>query len=148
MTYYAYRHMVSFEETNLVGNVYFANYVLWQGKCREQFIADHAPEVLDDLRSGLALATVRCSCDYFIELYAFDRVEIRMRLEAASQNRIGMNFEYWRLGEDGEALAARGYQQVACMRRQDGQMAPTPIPGPLREALRAYQADELSQSAM
>ena len=29
--YYEHRHVVSFEETNLVGNVYYVNYVRWQG---------------------------------------------------------------------------------------------------------------------
>ena len=32
--YYEYRHIVSFEETNLVGNVYYVNYLRWQGRCR------------------------------------------------------------------------------------------------------------------
>ena len=32
--YYEYRHVVGFEETNLVGNVYYVNYVRWQGRCR------------------------------------------------------------------------------------------------------------------
>jgi len=138
MRYYAYRHWVSFEETNLVGNVYFANYLLWQGKCRERFIADNAPEVLQDLREGLAIATVRCSCDYFTELFAFDEVEIRMRLQEAGQNQIAMEFEYWRIGEAGETLVARGAQQVACMRRNGEQMEPTPIPSALRDALAEY----------
>ena len=31
----------TFDETNLVGNVYFAHYLHWQGHCRESFLADH-----------------------------------------------------------------------------------------------------------
>ena len=27
-------HVVTFEETNLVGNVYYTNYFSWQGRCR------------------------------------------------------------------------------------------------------------------
>ena len=48
--YYEYRHVVGFEETNLVGNVYYVNYVRWQGRCREMFLLEHAPSVLDELR--------------------------------------------------------------------------------------------------
>ena len=40
---YEYRLVVGFEETNLVGNVYFVNHLRWQGKCREMFLRDHAP---------------------------------------------------------------------------------------------------------
>lgn len=78
MKAYEYQHTVSFEETNLVGNVYCANYLLWQGRCREMFLRDHAPEILQDLMQGLALVTVRVSCDYLSELFAFDEVILRM----------------------------------------------------------------------
>jgi enediyne core biosynthesis thioesterase len=139
MKAYEYRHRVGFEETNLVGNVYYVNHLRWQGRCREMFLFDHAPEVLTDLSQGLALATVRCSCDYLAELEAFDELVIRMRLGGLAQNRITLLFEYWRLHGDREELVARGEQQVACMRREGVRTVPTPIPPQLREALRAYE---------
>lgn len=135
---YEYRHVVGFEETNVVGNVYYANHVRWQGRCRELFLHEHAPAVLDDLAHGLALVTLRVSCEYFAELLAFDEVTIRMRLGEASQNRLAMHFEYWRRNGDSEVLVARGEQDVACMRRGDRGLVPAPVPAPLREALRAY----------
>ncbi len=142
MRAYELRHRVCFEETNLVGNVYYVNHLKWQGRCREMFLHDNVPEILDDLKQGLALATVRCSCDYFIELEAFDEILIRMRLGEVVQNRITLRFEYFRIsrGDGGEIeeLIARGEQQVACMRRQGHETVPTPIPPALREALRPY----------
>lgn len=139
MRTYEYIHTVSFEETNLVGNVYYANYVRWQGRTREMFLKDHAPEILQDLAQGLALATVRVSCEYFSELFAFDQVAIKMRLEEITQNRITMIFEYWRLNPDGEELVARGEQQTACMNRVGEKLLPTPIPPALKAALQLYQ---------
>jgi enediyne biosynthesis thioesterase len=135
---YEYPHLVGFEETNLVGNVYYVNHLRWQGRCREMFLRDHAPEVLEDLRNGLALATVRCSCDYLVELEAFDSILIRMRLGGTVQNRITLLFEYWRKNADAEELIARGEQVIACMRREGKRAVPTPIPVPLREALKPY----------
>lgn len=139
MRAYEFRHVVGFEETNLVGNVYYSNYVRWQGRCREMFIRDHAPEVLDQLRDGLALVTVRVSCEYMAELVAFDEVVIRMRLGDVSLNRITMLYEYWKVGSPDEELVARGEQQVACMRREGDTMKPTPVPEALRESLRPYE---------
>ena len=138
MRAYEFRHVVGFEETNLVGNVYYANHVRWQGRCREMFLRDHAPEVLDQLRDGLALVTVRVSCDYMAELVAFDEIVIRMRLGDVSLNRVTMLYEYWRQNGSGEELVARGEQQVACMRREGGSLKPTPVPEALRESLRPY----------
>lgn len=134
MNSYEYRHIVSFQETNLVGNVYYTNHLAWQGRCREMFLRDHAPEVIAELSKGLSLATVRCSCEYFAELMAFDEVVVRMRLAELVQNRISLAFEYWR----GRELIARGEQQVACMKRDGDRLVPTPVPAALQAALAAY----------
>ena len=135
---YEYRHIVSFEETNLVGNVYYTNHVKWQGRVREMFLRDHAPDILGELAHGLSLATVRVSCDYISELTAFDEVIIRMRLGELTQSRITLLFEYWRAGKAGEELIARGEQQVACLRREGEKLTPTPVPKSLSEALKPY----------
>jgi len=138
MRAYEYRHVVGFQETNLVGNVYYVNFVGWQGRAREMFLRDHAPDVLQALAKDLAMATVRCSCEYLSELYAFDVVIVRMRLGELTQNRISMLYEYWREKEGGEELVARGEQQVACLLRKNGRLEATPVPESLREALKAY----------
>lgn len=146
MRHYEYSHRVGFEETSLVGNVYYVNHLRWQGRCREMFLLEHAPEVLRQIGDGLALATVRCACDYLAELQAFDEVMVRMRLAAMAQNRITLGFEYWRRSAAGEELVARGEQQIACMRRDPsagGAMVAAPIPAALREALRPYAGPEI-----
>ena len=138
MKAYEYHHIVGFEETNLVGNVYYANYILWQGRCREMFLKDEAPSIINDLSQGLALVTVRVSCDYFSELFAFDQVIIRMGLGEIKQNRITMVFEYWRATDRGEELVAKGEQMAACMRREGEKTVSTPIPNALMVALNQY----------
>ncbi|HEV2448750.1 MAG TPA: acyl-CoA thioesterase [Candidatus Sulfopaludibacter sp.] len=135
MRAYEYRHTVGFEETNLVGNVYYVHHLRWQGRCREMFLRDHAPSVLEELGRGLALVTTNVSCEYLEELAAFEEITIRMTLGAIGQSRVTMNFEYWR----GTSLVARGSQQIACMRREDGAMAPAALPAELRAALEEYQ---------
>jgi enediyne biosynthesis thioesterase len=140
MRYFEYRHLVAFEETNLVGNVYYVNHLRWQGRCREMFLREHAPGIADELQRGLALATTHCSCEYFIELRAFDEVLVRMRLASMTQSRLELDFEYWRAGASGEELIARGKQGIACLRRNGEQTAPIPVPEELREALRPYGA--------
>jgi enediyne biosynthesis thioesterase len=136
--FYEYRHTVGFAETNLVGNVYYTNHLSWQGRCREMFLRDHAPDVIGELSHGLALATVRCACEYLAELAAFDEIIVRMRLADLVQNRITLAFEYWRVKSGQEELVARGEQQVAAMRREGGRLVPTVVPASLKEALAAY----------
>jgi enediyne core biosynthesis thioesterase len=148
---YEHRHVVAFEETNLVGNVYFVNYLRWQGHCRELFLRDRAPEVLDELRQDLLLVTTRCSCEYLVELSAFDEVRVRMRLREMRQNRLALEFDYFRHTAAGDELVARGEQQVACMRRTADGVVPTPVPPPLVRALEPYSpglADVGARTAM
>lgn len=139
MRSFEYRHVVGFEETNLVGNVYYVNHLRWQGRCREMFLREHVPEVLEELTRGLCLVTVRCSCDYLAELAPFDEIAIRMRLGALSQNRVTMLFEYWRIRPPGQELVARGEQQIACMWRTGDRLVPVPVPQRLEEVLRSYE---------
>lgn len=138
--FYEYRHTVGFEDTNVVGNVYYVNHLRWQGRCREMFLRDHAPEVLDAIGDGLYLATVRCGCEYFAELAAFDRIAVRMRLGELRQNRILLRFDYYRERDGGgEELIARGEQEVACMGRRDGELVPVRVPAALLAALEPYR---------
>jgi len=137
--YFEYRHTVGFEETNLVGNVYYTNYLRWQGRCRELFLKERAPEVLADLRDDLKLFTLKVECEFFAELTAFDELSIRMRLSELTQTQIEFSFDYLRVTDDGEQLVARGRQRVACMRGPNTRTVPTRVPPALVRALEPYQ---------
>ncbi|MDQ1739880.1 MAG: enediyne core biosynthesis thioesterase [Pseudonocardiales bacterium] len=136
--YYEYRHLVGFEETNLVGNVYYVNYLRWQGRCREMFLRDRATAVLEDLQNDLKLFTLRCECEFMVEITAFDELSIRMRLEDLTQTQIGFAFDYVRLRDDVEVLVARGRQRIACMRGPNTDTKPTRVPEALRAALAPF----------
>ncbi len=135
MREFDYEHVVCFEETNLVGNVYFVNYLRWQGRCREQFLDRHCPDIVAALVKDLALVTTRCSCEFLDELRAFDRVRVRMTLTRMTQNRLTMGFSYWRLSAPTNALVATGEQQVAFMNRSGGKLVPAPIPESVKDVL-------------
>ena len=139
-SYYELRHTVGFEETNIVGNVYYVNYLRWQGRCREMFLKDRAPAVLADLQADLKLFTLKVECEFFSELTAFDEISVRMRLIERAQTQLEFGFDYVRLGPAGEVLAARGIQRVACMRGPNNRTVPTRVPEALEDALEPYLA--------
>ena len=132
---YEYEHVVTFEETNVVGNVYFSNFVLWQGHCREHFLRDHAPDVLARLRDDLVMVTTKVSCSFYAEVFALERVVVEMTLGACAANRLSMRFRYRR----GNDLVATGEQAVACLRRTaDGGLMPEPVPETLALAASGF----------
>lgn len=125
-------------ETNHAGNVYDVNVLRWQGRCREMFLLEHAPTVLDGLCGGLQLVTVESGCGCIAGIQAFEEISIRMRLEEPTLNGVGLAFDYVRVSEDAEELVAMGWQRIACVRGAGGASAPTRVPEPLRLALEAY----------
>lgn len=133
--YFEWRHVVGFGETNLVGNVYYAHYLNWQGQCRELFLREACPEILDELKSGLKMFTLKVECEYLSEITAFDEITLRLGLEERTQTQLAFAFDYL-LSRDGKyELAARGRQRVVCMRMEDGRAVPTRIPVALQQAL-------------
>jgi enediyne biosynthesis thioesterase len=140
--YFEILHTVGFEETNIVGNVYYVNYLRWQGRCREMFLKRHAPDVLADLQADLKLFTLRVDCEFFAEITAFDDLSIRMRLVELAQTQLEFGFDYVRLNPGGgETLVARGSQRVACMRGPNTRTVPARVPDALQRALEPYTVD-------
>lgn len=141
--YYEYRHTVGFEETDWTGGVYYVNYFRWQGRCREMFLQEHAPDVLPQIRADLKLFTLTVSCEFFANAMAFDEVSVRMRLEEITQTQIAFAFEYVRMTE-GDQCIAKGRQRVACMRGPNRATKPALVPESLRRALVDYGAEPQS----
>jgi enediyne biosynthesis thioesterase len=137
--YFEIRHRVGFEETNFVGNVYYVNYLRWQGHCRERFLTDEAPEVLAEImHDDLKLFTLKAECEFFAEITAFDELSVRMRLDELTQTQVQFMFDYVHLRDGVESLIARGKQRIACMRGPNNATVPTRVPVQLREALVPY----------
>jgi enediyne biosynthesis thioesterase len=137
--YFEYLHTVGFEETNLVGNVYYVNYLSWQGRCREMFLQQRAPDVLAELQADLKLFTLKVDCEFFAEITAFDQLSVRMRLVELAQTQIEFSFDYVQLDADGsERMIARGRQRVACMRGPNQHTVPSHVPESLLRALEPY----------
>ena len=141
---FIYRHIVSFEETNVVGNVYFARHISWQGRCREMFLKENAPEILDQIARDLRLVTLRVSCEYFEELNALDEIEVQMRLAHLRQHRIGLDFSIFKLHPGGNVCAARGFQEIGCMRVSGTGLAPVSPPASLAKALKPFHPGAIS----
>ena len=137
--YFEIRHTVGFEETNLVGNVYYVHYLRWQGRCRELFLQQRAPGLLAELQDDLKLFTLKVDCEFFAEITAFDEVSVRMRLIELGQTQLEFGFDYVHLTASGDQnLIARGRQRVACMRGPSGRTRPSRIPPVLVAALQPY----------
>jgi enediyne biosynthesis thioesterase len=136
---FAARFVTTLEDTNALANVYFARHISWQGRCRELFLATRARDVAQELAKDLRLITTHVECDYFSELHAFEDVEVRMALRYLAAHRMGLDFEYCVFRNATVVVAARGFQEIACMKCADFSLVPTVIPKSLADALSVYK---------
>ncbi|MCW5691803.1 MAG: acyl-CoA thioesterase [Pseudolabrys sp.] len=137
---FVWPHTVAFGETNVMGNVYFARHFDWHGTCREMFLKAHCPDILDEIARDLRLVTLNARAEFLAELFAFDEIELRMRLGFLQQHRIGLRFDVMKKGDGGWSPAASGAQDIACMRLRGGALEPTAIPDGLVKALIPFGA--------
>ena|SRR2546425_10603018 len=136
--YFETSFVTTFSDTNVVGNVYFANYVLWQGKCRELFLHEFCPDIVKEIEAGHALVTLDLSCRYIEQLRALEKVVMRMNVEELSDTRMLMSFRYYRVTGSSFTLVCESHQSVASMRYIDGQFVTVPFPSSMFDAISDY----------
>ena len=116
ISYFEYEQLVTFQDTNLVGNVYFSKYFEWQGKCREALLLEHYPEITEDLQQGFGMATEFAHMDYRNEAFLNDKVLCRMHVPELSRTRIAFSFSFYRKAD--LLLLAEGQQAIIWINAQ------------------------------
>ncbi|SFD99189.1 enediyne biosynthesis thioesterase [Actinopolyspora alba] len=130
-------HTVTADDTDYARNVFFADFLKWQGHSRDRFLMRYAPDFLEELNSARTVITTRCQCEYFLAVTVADTVSIRLSIPTVYFNLAILRFAYHLLDPDNnDPLVARGEQQVACVRRDENETVPTSWP---REVLRAAE---------
>lgn len=109
-------HEVTFADTNMVGNVYFATYFMWMGKCRDVVMAEHYPELKDHIKNGFGFATEYAHIDFLQEAFLFDTVVVKMMITDLSRTRIEFTYEFVNTSHD--TIIAKGQQAVVWVNQQ------------------------------
>lgn len=89
------------EDANLVGNIYFSNYYIWQGRVRDNFLNKVIPEYFGASGKEGELRCVQCAVNHMSEAMPFERIAVRMYRSAVYERGIRLHFDYYRITEDG-----------------------------------------------
>ncbi len=125
------------EESNLVGNVYYGNYFIWQGRILDLFLYSVAPEYLRISNPCGEMVCLYTRMDYLREAMPFDRIRTLLYVRSVSECGASFNFEFFREQPDGtlEKLHV-GQQDVAWVeRRKDGTAVAAPWPEAVKQSL-------------
>lgn len=102
-------HMLpTYDDTNSVGNVYFANYLRWVGKARELFFNACMPS-FDLDKTDFYVLTRSINHDFRREAREFDPVTVRIRI--ASHNRKFVTLAH-EIHSEAHGLLGRGEQSL------------------------------------
>ncbi len=106
--WFLYDVIPTYDDTNSVGNVYFANYVRWVGKTRELFFAKCVPD-FDLKTTGFFILTRDFYHKFVRETREFEAVLVRIRV--GKHNRKFVTLEHEVRGAAGDLLG-KGTQQL------------------------------------
>ena len=125
---------VRFGETDQMGIVYHANYIVYFEIGRTEFMRQRGTPYAEMEASGLSLAVVGMDAR-FRKPARYDQV-ITIETLLVAATHVQLRFEYRILGPeaDGEPLLCEGHTVLACV---DSRQRPTRIPSPWREQIDA-----------
>ncbi|MCP6760338.1 MAG: SDR family NAD(P)-dependent oxidoreductase [Fischerella sp. CENA71] len=125
------------EESNLVGNIYYSNYFIWQGRILDLFLYSVAPDYLLSSQSQGEMICLYSQMNYLREAMPFDKIRVLLYVESVSECGATFNLEFFRELQDGTTEKLHvGQQEVLWIKHlADGTPIATPWPQELFNAL-------------
>ena len=135
----------SLENSNLVGNIYFANYYAWQGRIRDQFFYNLIPDYFRGIGEKGELLCLECWVEHLREAMPFDRIAVTLALKTWRIFSAVFHIEYFRLDPDGSRvkLAYGEHEAIWVTRNKQGEPIPTPFPKLVEDAFRQAISEDL-----
>jgi acyl-CoA thioester hydrolase len=119
---------VRYAETDKMGVVYYAHYLVWFEIGRTEWLRDTGWTYRDMEAQGLALPVLESHCEYKLGARYDDEIEIRTKARLVSPVRLAFDYELARR-PDGAAIAAGSTVHVTL----DSAGRPTRLPARVKE---------------
>lgn len=124
------RVRVRYADTDQMGVVYYANYLIWFEVARTEWLRDGGWTYREMEASGISLPVIEAHCEYRQPARYDDEIEIRTTATVVTPVRIRFDYEAWKVSED--TLSAAGHTIHAAL-GPDGR--PRKLPGRVLEIL-------------
>lgn len=107
---FIYHTIVTIGDTNILQNMYFANFFKIQGIVRELWVKEAVEGAMESMNDGIILITRSASCKYYKDFYLYDNIRVEMRVKNLGKASGELVFYFYN-SENGE-LHAEGHQQI------------------------------------
>jgi enediyne polyketide synthase len=127
----------SFDTSNTVGNIYYANYYVWQGQVRDSYFFKLIPECFRGIGDNGELLCLETRVNHLREAMPFDTIVVTMALKALKTSSATFYFEYFRLEHNSTRvkLAFGEHNAAWVVRDSQGRPSLAPFPAKVQEAL-------------
>ena len=102
---------VRYSDTDAQGIVHHSNYFRWLEEARIGWLEAIGQPYGDLTTRGIYLPLTTCSCEFQAPVWAGERVEVHLNLDAVSRARVGLTYEILR-GDQVAASAATTHAYV------------------------------------
>jgi acyl-CoA thioester hydrolase len=110
------RVRVRYAETDQMGVVYYANYLVWMEVARVEFCKSLGFRYRDmELEDGVLLAVIEAQCRYLHPARFDEEVIVETRIAEANSRVVEFAYEM-RLADDGRKLATGSTRHIFCNR--------------------------------
>jgi acyl-CoA thioester hydrolase len=124
------RVRVRYADTDQMGVVYYANYLVWFEVARTEWLREGGWTYREMEASGISLPVIEAHCEYRRPAHYDDEIEIRTTATVLTPVRIRFDYEAWKTSEN--SLSASGHTVHAAL-GADGR--PRKLPGRVLEIL-------------
>jgi len=101
------------ENSNLVGNIYFANYAKWLGSVGDRLFYRLIPDYFTNVENKNEIICLECNIYYLHDAFPFETIRVEMYLEEIYEHGLKLYFEFHRMKEGKKEMKlAYAYQKI------------------------------------
>ena len=119
---------VRYAETDKMGVVYYANYLVWFEVARTDWLRETGWTYRAMEQEGLGLPVIEAHCEYKASARYDDELQVKTTARLVSPVRLAFDYTVWRVGDS--ALIASGHTVHACV---DQSGRPARLPARVKE---------------
>lgn len=127
---YSNEFFASLKQSNATQNIYFSNYIEWQGAVRERWFFENIAN--DMLQTQGVFVTKRVEHDYFIEGFPFQTIKCNLNVKDIHKCSFTLVFRFY----IDSNLIGEGRQVIAFLNHNK---RPTRLPKPVLDKIRTYE---------
>ena len=122
---------VRYAETDKMGVVYYANYLVWFEVARTDWLRETGWTYRSMEQDGLGLPVIEAHCEYKASARYDDEIQVKTTARLVSPVRLAFDYTVWRAADN--LLIASGHTVHACV---DQSGRPARLPARVKELFR------------